>query len=343
MIIQPVFLLYISRSGSTFFANCLAKYPEIVILPELDIVTNLATAGNEYLRSRSPQQLIDFVCADSLFAETRIDTDRLERRFDQAKRNDVQSVLSAIAEEYAWICDKPNARFALFQRGDTLAVAHELVDALGDAVFIHLYRDPRACLNSIEQVHAREFSRYDAKRMGRKDAIGIARAWTGYMSRVSRLNKLPRASVMEVQYERLCQDPDAEVKRVADFVGMDAALQTTNQFSDLVVAPRDQEIHENVGSEVVSSRSAAWRTELPPNSGVVVEWVSGRLMQSRGYELYYTGNSGWVARMLYISEASLQFLLSSIQRRVKLIRKSATSPRLFALHLRRHARRFARN
>ena len=73
--IHPVFLLYVSRSGSTFFANQLARRSsDVVVLPELDVVNLLCDAGDDQLQAMSSQEIAQFVELDERFQQLGVAT-----------------------------------------------------------------------------------------------------------------------------------------------------------------------------------------------------------------------------------------------------------------------------
>ena len=343
--IEPVFLLYVSRSGSTFFANQIARRSsDVVVLPELDVVNLLCDAGDDQLQSMSSREITQFVELDRRFKQIGVPPEDLQIQIDQRGSHQVIDVLSAIGQVYAGRCGKHAARIAMYQRGNILSVADQLCQSSKLPIrFVHLCRDPRGCLNSIQRVRRRQTSRYDRRRIGRHDAAGIAKAWNRYVRNVKKLNAHSAARVLEIQYEQLCRNLPAELQRYADFLEVSFALEMSRRWNESVVSTDAQEIHENIDEQVIASRADAWRRELSGRDVAIVESIAFEEMNRQGYVVSGSGRNVFGKLRLVIALTTSSAITAGI--RLKTLVRACSSPTRFRLHWRHYRRRLesARN
>ena len=343
--IHPVFLLYVSRSGSTFFANQLARRSsDVVVLPELDVVNLLCDAGDDQLQAMSSREIAQFVELDERFRQLGVATKELQDQIEARGSHQVIDLLSAIGQVYAGRCGKPAARFAMYQRGNILSVADQLCPSSEMPTrFIHLFRDPRGCLNSIQNVRRRQTTHYDRRRIGRCDAAGIAKAWNRYVQNVEKLDTHPVARLLKIQYEQLCRDLPAELQRCADFLNVPLASEQSRRCNESVVSADAQEIHENIDEQVIASRANAWRRELSGSDVAIVESIAAAEMKRHGYAVIASDGNVLSKLQLVAALAKSSVITASI--RFKTLLHACSSPTQFRLHWRHYRRRLesARN
>ena len=72
---DPFFILFASRSGSTFLANELMRRADVCVFPETNFVTRLlAEHPNEYtVRARDLDRLLDAIYSDVKFQDWGLD------------------------------------------------------------------------------------------------------------------------------------------------------------------------------------------------------------------------------------------------------------------------------
>ncbi len=130
------------------------------------------------------------------------------------------------------------------------------------ARFIHLLRDPRDVANScigmgwVGNVH--EGAQYWLK---------PERHWDLLCSRVDASRR------MTVRFEDLVADPDGEMKRICDFLGVEYDVAMLNIEGDTTY------------SRPSAKFARQWRDKLSPQEIAWVEYQCEDLMKSRGYEV----------------------------------------------------------
>jgi hypothetical protein len=137
------------------------------------------------------------------------------------------------ARLFAWLCQRLHKRIWLERSGASLEYAGALVSAFPQARFVHIARDGRDCAYSMANhpVFRVKLARTLAKRPLPIDEclssdIPIDRFgayWSALMLRARSLHQLGPARVLLVRYEALIQQPEAQLGRLGDFLGIEAA------------------------------------------------------------------------------------------------------------------------
>ncbi len=184
---RPIFILGMPRSGTTLVEQMLASHPRVFGAGELLHMFDLVSAGHAGARfpfdiaSLSGEQLRRF---GSLYVER----------------------LPALASPADRITDKLPANFS---------IAGLIHLALPNARIIHVRRDPMdTCFSCYANLFSRglEFT-YDLGELGRH-----YRAYESLMDHWRRV--LPGGAMLEVQYEDLVADFEAQARRIVDYCGL---------------------------------------------------------------------------------------------------------------------------
>lgn len=333
------YLLYVSRSGSTMLASQIARHmPDVLVFPELDLVGRLFAHGDRFVRNASVRQLHRIVIADKKTAALDLAEDDWQAILGSAAGRGILALLVLLSERFAQRLGRPSPRVVLFQRGTLLSVAAEIAELDPRARFIHIYRDPRAVVSSIVSVRKGRFDQYQARYMGRADAIGLSRHWATYTRRVDDLRERFQGRVLAVKYETLCQGYAHCLDSVARFIGVRSG-ETSRQAVALPVADAERELHRHVGKAPMTARIDAWRAELAPWRGYLVEATLGDALQRNGYEAHFRHDASLRQRWAYLARGGMEYVFESIQPAIRRMRQVLASPganlRLFKRRLRR--------
>jgi hypothetical protein len=146
-----------------------------------------------------------------------------------------------------------------------------------DALFIHIIRDGRAVTNSFLNIDwwptlsiwwADGKTPTQLEREGVDRVLTAARMWKSAVTRVLQDKEyLPPEQYMEIRYEKLMQDPTAEMKRVLDFCG----LAWTSRFQ------------AHIRAFDIESMNFKWTDRFTPGQVAAVEKEIGPLMNQLGY------------------------------------------------------------
>ncbi len=143
-----------------------------------------------------------------------------------------------------------------------------------DAQFVHVIRDGRDCAASLKRMPWWE-----------QDTVTAIATWVeavDYGRRARR--RLPADTWHEVGYERLVNDPTAELTRLCAFLGedYDEAMTRPRRTAGNAV-PRRKKWHTRTHDEVDAARVGAWQSGLEPWELDLFERVAGSRLRGYGY------------------------------------------------------------
>lgn len=257
----PFFIVGCGRSGTTLLRSMLDAHPEVgVPLESLFIVDYLLSDQSiDVMKQLLPREYelsewgLDVSAAD--LADCRSASDLIAR---------VHELYLADQGKQRWGQKTPR-----FVRYGDLIKRH-----FPHAQFIHLIRDPRAVASSLARSQVHQSTVYHG-----------AMRWRGDVEAGLALEKSFPQDVLRVHYEALVADPEKEIRRVCNFLGLeffDAMLRFHRQ------APGDygsyyRQIHSGLARPVSQSAAHGWRERLSRREVALVEQIAGPLMQELGY------------------------------------------------------------
>lgn len=184
------------------------------------------------------------------------------------------------------------------------------------ARFIHLVRDPRAVAHSLARSNVH-----------RSNALYAARRWNNDVRAGLALDP-----VLTVQYESLVSQPEAELERVCEFLGLEysASMLSYSHKSDEYGAFY-KDIHKRLADRPDPNRINAWRDQMDRRAIGVVEAETAGLLEDRGYEaLGYDSPAGYRAflrlqrwggfagQLVYYLRRRRSYLTSFVGRKIRL-------------------------
>lgn len=213
--VTPVFLFSLPRSGSTLVQRLLATHPQVATTSEpwilLPLMYSLKRPGvlAEYGHRTTVRAIEDF--CDSLPAG--------REEYLTELRNLVLALYQSAAGDARYFVDK-TPRYHL--------VAHEIMELFPDAKFIFLWRQPLAVAASM--IEAFGDGRWNLQRY----AVDL---WDGVenLAAANRPNDPRRVSL---RFEDVVADPQAELGKLFDFLGLDGGDADPTVFQRLMLPGR---------------------------------------------------------------------------------------------------------
>jgi len=272
----------VGRSGTTLLRLMLDAHPDMAIPPETHFVPELAGLS---------------LLEDARGAFTRIATES-ERWKDFGVS--AQELAAALHGPPLDVKDCLRRFYALYARrfnkhrwGEKTPIyimyMRDIEAVLPEAAFIHIIRDGRDVALSAQGLWFGG------------DVEKLARRWTDTIRHARTVAAtLPR--YMELHYEALLADPEAELRRVCAFIGLAydpamlrytetaseriGALQTVRDPAGKVIAAaeRRRSIHAMTSSPPDQSRAGRWREHMPATDQRAYEAIAGPLLRELGYE-----------------------------------------------------------
>jgi hypothetical protein len=272
---RPVFVVGCPRSGTTLFRTMLSAHPSIAIPPETRFMMGMYWRRNELgdLRRRDAREALARSIVED--PETRFRVLGVDGPGVVSEIVDGPPTLGTafgiVLRSYARAFGKP-------RWGDKRPAYYAFMDELDhlfpDAQFIHLIRDPRACVESLKR-----------QEWYPDEAAPCVAAWVHAVRSASRSGRrLGPKRYLEVKYEDLVSDPEAESRRICEF--LDEPFAEDMCRPELIadkVNPAHYQQRGQIQAGVNTATVEAWAKKLPPEEIALVDKVARRWMQRYGY------------------------------------------------------------
>ena len=291
---EPIFIVGAPRSGTSLLRGMLNRHPSIGLCDETYyfyyVYSRCRAFGN--LRDPANRQRV---------VERYLATQRIKR---------LGLDLAALAEVLMDEGDSYAAFFASLMRFYAAAqgktrygektpqhalVAKTLCEWYPRCTLIHLIRDPRDVVASLLRMP-----------WGHKSVLANARIWLQCTLSAERCRH--RHNYLQVQYERLVAEPEAELKHICRFLG--------EEFAPVMLVPTggpraDKWWFHRAQSPLTTELVGSWRRQLTAQQVSLVEWVVSPYWRRFGYE-----PSGQVASVSGFMTALSRELAESIWSRL---------------------------
>ncbi len=281
------FIVGVTRSGTTLLRLMLDAHPDLAIPPETHFVPQLIKTTRK--RGITCEEAHAVVTSHRQWGDFDLDSGELMRRYCALPRVEPEATVRAFFELYAeregkprWGDKTPNYVKRMRQIERTIPEAH----------FIHMIRDGRDAA----------LSRFKRLLKEPPPIETVAGRWVKKIER-ARADGEQLGHYMEVQYEHLVRDTEAELRRVCDFIELPwdpailryyerAADRLAEMTRDLPaeegkpMRPADhrKEAHLLTSKPPDPSRLERWKEELDPEQNATFERVAGGLLDELGYE-----------------------------------------------------------
>jgi hypothetical protein len=319
---RPVLVLGVSRSGTTLLKEMLDSHSQLAIPTESYFVPQL---WDRHSRTFDREAFLEDVGRLARVQEWGVTPDDVRARLPD--NTTAADGIRAIYRSYADARGKP--RF-----GDKTPSYMQSLDLLDrvfpDAQYVHLVRDGRdAGLSFLEM---RRKPRFNLAR-----PRGIASFASQWKLEIENARELGRrvgpARYHELRYEDLVREPEAKLRRVTSFLGL--------EFEPDMLA-----YHAGVDASVLQDHpllaepptpdTRRWHEQLSPADTQIFEAIAGDTLSALGYERAYPDPSARVLAYAALVDASYRTRLASWKGSLALARRSPAW-RLRQAHIRRTA------
>lgn len=266
MTAPPIFIVGSPRSGTTLMSRLLDRHPALAICGETHFHRLV------YLRRKAFGDLGDLANRRRLIGEyvtsrhirrAGLNTTEFAERLSR-EATSYRAMFSAILSYYAETQGKPRCGEKTPQHAFFLET---LCEWFPNAVILHMIRDPRAAVASLQRAVWSPGS-----------VVTNARTWLKH-NRAARLFR-GRTGYLEVRYEALVTDPATELRKICALIG--------EEYSPLMQQP--EAVFTATSKPTLRSRAAVtserldvWRKELTAAHIAQIEWVLGPDLESFGY------------------------------------------------------------
>ena len=270
---RPIVVLGCPRSGTTLLQVALHAHPRIALPPETWLLVDAYRERQRFGDLRDPaarDRLADWVLAKRKVRDLGLPPREVRSRIRTAPPT-LGSALAAVLRAYAERFDKPRWGDKRPKYIREVAVVRRL---LPDAQFVHVVRDPRACVASLERVP-----------WWRRGPVVSLSTWMEAQAAGDHWRtRLGPDSWHEVRYEHLVSDPEPVLRQLCTFLGedYDPAMARPADTARLAV-PKRKTWHRHTADEIAPDRVTAYRSVLRDEHLALVEQVAGRRMAALGY------------------------------------------------------------
>lgn len=271
---SPIFLIGVARSGTTLLSLMLDSHSRIAIPYESHFFVSYYQkykVGN--LDGKDEVLLL----AKQILAEPplrRWDLTIQPEELELENCTNLPSVIGAIFRTYAKKCGKEIW-------GDKSPPYTQYVYILEKmfptARYIHLIRDGRDVALSLM-----------GKSWGPGDFISSMEYWARNISCARRmLYMLPEDRFLEVRFEQLVAEPETEMKRITEFLGVEFEPEMINAYTQKAskkVGTLIDSIHPHLKKAPSSDQAFKWKHQLKPADQALAYEIAGSELEELGYE-----------------------------------------------------------
>ena len=251
----PVFLVGCPRSGTTLLQRMLDAHPEVAVAPETFFIRNLWRRRKEFdpdWERGGRARLVDLLAQTPELQEMGLDRDAID---EESRSVDWLSALfTALLRRFA----RDRGASVVGEKTPNHLLYMRTLERLFPACrFVHIVRDPRAVVDSWSRVPWSNGSvRADAE------------VWRKYMAAARERPPRDRDRLVSLRYERLVAEPEAELKRICDFLDIaydERMLRYHELEADTVNAEREP-WKENALAPVSADSVDAWKDRMDPTA-----------------------------------------------------------------------------
>jgi hypothetical protein len=264
------FIVGVSRSGTTSLRVALDAHPQLAIPPETHFVPELIEACRA---GAEPEQVVQLLAGEPHWPLFGVGPAAVRERLPAAGPVKPRAALRAFYGAYA--ASRGKARWGDETAGYLHAI-RPIAGALPEARFVHVIRDVRDV--ALSMVEAGQI---------KPDAVDTAaRQWTRQVAR-GRLDAARIDRCLEVRYEELALEPQAPLRRIAEFLELPwdgAVLDSLPAVGRRPAGAPGQPTPPGARPAIVEP-PGRWRTEMSAEDRAACEAVAGDLLGQLGYEI----------------------------------------------------------
>ncbi|MCB0401884.1 MAG: sulfotransferase [Flavobacteriales bacterium] len=267
------------RSGSTLLQSTLDSHPHICAPNESDFVLHLRTryaACTDWNEALIAKFIRDLYSNRKYRLFWKVDQSVLAQLFTQYKVTSFADACKVVYLSYQSPFPKKGIHLIVDKNPVHCNYIPVLRSFFPDAQFIHLVRDPRAVVNSVN------------KSFHKNNIPRLAKSWVKANNRIE--SQKDGSSFITVRYENLVQQPESTLKTILDFVGeaYDPDMLKSHEVLGKIKSKHANyslSHHKNIGKEISSSFINKWERELTPEEIDIIAHFTHEFASRYGYTI----------------------------------------------------------
>lgn len=288
--VEPVFVVGFPRSGTTLLQVMLDAHPRLALLTEVHYFSEILQIKSTVPSLRAGDDFAQFLTLVRKCGHFRrlINGEELvqavQERLRERSERTYELFYRCLLEENARL--KGVARFGE-KTPPNVRYLEELIAIFPRARIIHIVRDPRAAIASIQQMpwYPRE-------------VVTSALKWYLDVRAARQFAERHPENLYQVRYEDLVTEPSRELEAMCQFIGeeFDARMLQYHKGSDQVVSFKHEPWSTGIAKPLYQGRLTSWEGELSASEIYVIDRITGRLREEAGYPaLPRTKAARWLA------------------------------------------------
>ena len=236
----PIFIVGSPRAGTTYLRKILEKHPDILTFPgETHILTNFNVTLNEYLKKFEAENDFDKLimsvisafnygndCAAIFADRKRYPLDVKLEYEDLKKLNyiEVKNRYDAFNSYVTYTAARENKTRWVEKTQSNIHNISEIIKRFPNALFIEIYRDPRAVYYSwlhAKQLYFRQSTVFD-----------FIHRWKSAINDGLKYSKQFSSQCYKIKYENLIENPEHEIKELCKFLSEEPVKEMFNSKPD---------------------------------------------------------------------------------------------------------------
>ena len=281
--IDPFFIFYDARSGSTYLSNLLVQSFNIVIPPESNFISMILSSFKNYnLNKKDVPEIINILNNDEKFTDWNLSFEKIKKEIEVKSSIDLGGVISFILKAYLKNYGKESSILGV-KKDNNINYYEQLFKIFPNTKIICLVRDGRAVYNSKRKaLHSKTGRPFE------KNVKKAALSWCEYLKKVERLIKKYPQSTTVIKYEDILTNTKKELERIGLF--LEANFNEKNDFT-YKVPNRYGDLHTNINKAPILSRINAWESDLSEKEIINYEKIANVFLSKYNYEPLFKNES----------------------------------------------------
>ena len=273
------FILYDSRSGSTFLADKISTSFGIPVLPETNFIDTLIRKRSIFplKSSKDIKHLVSVLFREKKFKDLNISYNEIYKRLSLNMRRDevIYTILNIYREK-----EGIDSECIGIKKGNYIHLYKRLIEYFPNSKYIALIRDGR-------DIYLSKRSSVFDKESGKKFVQNVCEAiyeWRLYMNSLiqiqSNINR-----VLVIKYEDMTKDEDSlqtTLLKIKEWLNIKELNSGKGYYVSNIY---DENLHKNIRGPLLTTNKEKWRNKMPLNQEQCYEAINGRLLLEYNYPL----------------------------------------------------------
>ena len=326
---NPIFILGAHKSGTSLLRSLLDGHPDLFVVPfESHFFENYSYWIDNPIRSNKPKELsadeleqafskaISFYNNKSnkygdVILGRRIDTHRFGKYFQIRSEDNIRKIFEQYykAIYYSLYHQELSSELRLVEKSvENLEIVPELNALYSQARFVHIIRNPYANLVSLRNFRVKSGGSYPL-------LSKITRAIYNSLYFAYK-NNLAYDNLIVVRYEDLVTDPQAEMKKISKFLGL--------EYKESLLAPTSlgkpwggNSVNDSSFRKVSRNRTDSWKKEISRLEIKFVNAYMEEVLEVFGYHLIQPGMGKPIASNRSVSRYLFNYIDLMIQKQIR--------------------------